>query len=301
MIVIAPKPLILVALLAFCSSVVCTVRADTLYWDPDMTPPANGGSGTWDLNSTANWATNPAADGYVTWQGGNGTEARLMGANGTITVSGVVTAEQITVDHDMTGGLLTGGTIETGPSGLRVLHAHEDGNVKSSKLTIESKITGSNGLLQESTGGDKNRCVATLVLSNPGNDFTGDVVIDSNMDKGEETRIIVTNEAALGPGNEITLRQNGAGMPRLVLDYTGTFSHTVNFVVGGSGYGRIDSLYITSGNTIEIADASVFGGTRQRRIAGPGEMVFTFESNPDPYGYGVDDGKRRLKSVESKE
>ena len=76
------------------SAGVLSARADALYWD-QAGSGALGGTGTWNLNSTANW-WNGAAD--VTWKDNSATgtnSAIFAGTAGTVTLNTGLSASNL--------------------------------------------------------------------------------------------------------------------------------------------------------------------------------------------------------------
>ncbi len=94
---------------AVLAAVVATrAPAAALMWDADATPPASGGTGTWNAGTAANWY-NGATD--VVWPtSGADNDAVFADAAGTVTISGGVTANGIafsTTGYSIQGSTLT--------------------------------------------------------------------------------------------------------------------------------------------------------------------------------------------------
>ena len=123
-----------------------TAQADTLYWDGSdtITAGAQGGTGTWNANSEANWWDIAASAGVVWPDSGTDNDAVFGGTAGTVHISGV-TANDLA--FNTTGYILSGAntltlngttpTITTGP-GI--------------SATISAMISGSSGLTKAGAG-----------------------------------------------------------------------------------------------------------------------------------------------------
>ncbi|HZI31755.1 MAG TPA: hypothetical protein VFF11_05405, partial [Candidatus Binatia bacterium] len=91
-------------------------HADALYWDPGLTG-GSGGTGTWDLNTSANWFGNA---GDATWKDNSaaGTNtAYFSGNNGTVTLNQNVSASNLvfyTSGYTISGS----GTLTLGSGGI---------------------------------------------------------------------------------------------------------------------------------------------------------------------------------------
>ena len=100
----------------FAAAGMFAARADTLSWDPAHSG-GSGGSGTWNLNSTANW-WNGSAD--VTWKdnSANGTNTAVFpGSAGTVTLSTSLSASNL--QFSTAGYTLSGsGTLTLGAGGI---------------------------------------------------------------------------------------------------------------------------------------------------------------------------------------
>jgi len=220
-------------------------QAAEVFWDADGTAGApTGGSGTWDL-------TNPLWNNggtLMTWSNAAGDTAVFGGDPGTVTLGAGVTAAGL--DFRVGGYQLTGGTL--------TLDAIGGGAIKvaaASRVTIDSQIDGSSGLVKLGNG--------TLVLTNASNTYTGDTVINAGS-------LVISNEGALGLGTSV-VSVNGlanTGNPgfsggSLVL-YGGATGMTLNrnVSVNGRGAGAVNlsgGLVSVGSNT--IAGNLVVGGT----------------------------------------
>lgn len=152
------RGLVTIALLGICAIAFAPLSAwaSVYTWDADTTPPASGGSGTWDAGSTANWY-NGSTD--VVWPtSGIDNDAVFPSSAGTVTVAaGGVTANDLTFNtsgYIIQGDPLTlNGTTATITTGTGIT------------ASIYSEITGSAHLIKSGDG--------TLTLIPGGNAFNG--------------------------------------------------------------------------------------------------------------------------------
>ena len=154
-------------------------QAATYYWDSDATAAGNnattgaglGGTGTWDL-TLANWwdLTND-----ILWPNLADT-AIFTGTAGTVTLGVPITTGGLTFNTD--GYTLTGSTLTlAGPATINAAF----GTV----AKIDSIVAGTSGLTKTGAG--------TVWLTNTGNTFSGDLVINDGT-------IVVSDPAQLGTG-----------------------------------------------------------------------------------------------------
>jgi autotransporter-associated beta strand protein len=149
-------------------------------WDSNGSagPNPNGGSGTWDVNSSANWwdgATN------VVWPalGGTNDDAVFANTAGIVSLAaGGVTANDLT--FSTTGYLIQSNTLTLNGTAPTIT---TDPGVSA---TISSAISGSVGLTKSGTG--------TLILSGPGatptssSSFSGNIVVNGGKLVGAAVR-----------------------------------------------------------------------------------------------------------------
>jgi autotransporter-associated beta strand protein len=101
----------------------------------------NGGTGTWDT-STANWNTGP----QVTWpSSGINNDATFGGAAGTVTISGGVTANDVT--FGVTGYTISGTPLTLNGGTVPVITT-----AASTTTTIQSGIAGTSGFVKSGAG-----------------------------------------------------------------------------------------------------------------------------------------------------
>ncbi len=127
----------------------------------------NGGSGTWDAGTTANW-TDAAGSTAQTWS--QGSLATFGGTAGTVTVATATAPQAVGLEFVTSGYTLTGGPVTlasfAGAPLSRVLV--DDGTAGGGTATVASALTGTQGL--EKTG------PGTLILSGA-NTYTGETEV----------------------------------------------------------------------------------------------------------------------------
>ena len=222
------------------------VRAGSLAWDTDSgTGGAQGGSGTWNTNSTANW-WDGSANAVWPAPGGTDDDAVFDGIAGAVTITSATVNELFfnTSGYTLSGGTLTFNGITPAIS-----------NGPGVDASISSVIAGADGLTK--TGG------GMLTLSGA-NTYAGLTTISSGT-------VVVQNNAAFGAaGNSVTV-QSGAA-----LDLGGALAaNSLNqgtrvFTVSGSGVGGSGVLTSTAANTqinavskVVLAGDATFGGAQR--------------------------------------
>ncbi|MBN8460054.1 MAG: autotransporter-associated beta strand repeat-containing protein [Verrucomicrobia bacterium] len=206
---------------SLCASLMVTalaVHADaaSLTWDGNAAtaPNPNGGTGTWDTNTTANWW-----DGLtnVNWPalGGLDNDAVFANTAGTVSLAtGGVTANDLT--FDTTGYVIQSNTLTLNGTTPTVTTA------TGVTATINSIVAGSSGLTKTGVG--------TLVLGG-NNTFSGGVVIRGGTLKLANAGAIGTN-GTVG-ANAVTLGMSGDTNP--TLDVNGQSFYMTGLTVGGTG------------------------------------------------------------------
>ncbi|MEO5716092.1 MAG: autotransporter-associated beta strand repeat-containing protein [Luteolibacter sp.] len=137
--------------------------AGSLTWDGSNTANgvADGGTGTWNANSTANW-WNGASD--VVWPNtGTDNDAVFANTAGTVTISGGVTANDLT--FSTTGYTLAGSTLTLNGTTPTITVTNSPDTA-----TISSVIAGSSGLTKAGAG--------TLTLTGS-NNYTGATTVSA--------------------------------------------------------------------------------------------------------------------------
>ncbi len=190
------------------------------YWDTNGSTAGVGGTGTW-TTSSHNFATSVAGTLVSAYDPSH--TIIFDGTSGTVTVSGTV-APQAGMTFNTTGYTLTGGTIQLAGASPAANTITTDVGVTS---TIESTLTGSNGLTKSGSG--------TLNLGGS-NSYSGTTTVSNGR--------LNVNGTHTGGG---TYTVNSAG----TLGGTGTVNSTVN-VAGKLAPG-------TSVGTFTLRDGSISG------------------------------------------
>ncbi|MEO5716091.1 MAG: autotransporter-associated beta strand repeat-containing protein [Luteolibacter sp.] len=232
--------------------------AGSLTWDGSDTgnAAADGGAGTWDTNTTANW-WNGSAD--VVWPALGGTDDDAVFANsaGTVTVS-TVTANDLT--FSTTGYILTGSTLTLNGTTPTIT---TDPGVAAS---ISSVVAGSVGLTKAGTG--------TLTLNNAqSNTYTGNTLVNAGtlVEKTSSTGGWTRSSASTTISNGGTLKldfssQTGPlqanNVKTIAVNSGGTLELT-------STIQNVDGSYLAAGSTVTGA------GTISKTGVGVVELLAT--------------------------
>jgi autotransporter-associated beta strand protein len=156
-------------------------KAANLYWDANGTTPGVGGTGSWDTTS-AFWSSSSAGtDAAATANFTANDIAYFTGTTGEVTLSGATTIGGLVftgADFSITGSTLT----LAAPTGSATPAVSVSAG---NRATVTSVVAGTSGLTKTGNG--------SLLLTNTGNSFTGDVTI-----KGGS--LVVTSNAQLGLG-----------------------------------------------------------------------------------------------------
>ena len=224
----SPWPLRL-SILAALLALQAPVHAVDRYWDVNGTSLGNGGTGTWNTSSPFWSPSNDGVSGpYSAWNNAALYDAYFGGTAGTVTLSGAITAHNLTFQTDgyaLTGGSLTlGGTaptvsVTTGTTSIASSISTADAWSKTGGGTLTLNGSGNFGGGLSVTGG-------ALTL-NAANSFTGNVNIT-----GGNLSIGSIGDAALGSAaNQVFL----AGGRWLTATGTLASSRVVNLTGGNSG------------------------------------------------------------------
>ena len=206
--------------------------ATSITWDGSdlITTGAQGGSGTWNTNATANW-WNGAAN--VAWpDSGTDNDAIFGGTAGSVTLASV-TANDLTFDttgYTLAAGTLTlNGTTPTLTTGTGIA------------TTIGSSIAGTAGLTKAGAG--------TLLLSGA-NSYTGTTTISPG------GTLSISSDANLGTAPAT------ATAGSLVIDSTGTLATTASFTLDSNRGIKIGPSTGTGVGTFEVASGTIltYGG-----------------------------------------
>jgi len=238
-------------------------QAGTLLWDgADLsTPGAQGGAGTWDSATTANW-WNSSAD--VVWpSSGTDNDAVFGGTAGTVTIaSGGVTANDLS--FNTTGYILSGtGTLTLNGTTPTITTA--SGVTTTFGNNTAMALAGSAGLTKAGTG--------TLVLNgSAANNFTGGVVIKGGnltLNYGNlatPTNLVNSSNAlTIGSGTlTITGKAGGTTLQTFSGTTTNAGASTISIARNGSTGSatlNLGALSRSFGNTITFVPANNWVGS----------------------------------------
>jgi fibronectin-binding autotransporter adhesin len=245
----AARMVIVIAIACFPAS----VFAQAFSWGLTGT----GGPGTWDSGTTANWWNGTS---NVVWPV-TGTSARFGGTAGSVTISGSVTATDLT--FVTTGYTLTGGTLGlTGTSSIVV--------GTGTTATVASVIGGASGLTKNGGG---------LLILTATNAYTGTTTISAgtvNVGNGGTTGLLGTGPISIGSGallsynystrQSLSVPTNISGNGSLAVTMAGTASNqggmflTGNVTVGGSqSYTSTGGSFFYKGLAANAANVTLTG------------------------------------------
>jgi fibronectin-binding autotransporter adhesin len=259
------RPCSLLSLFAALAGASAARAQVTTYWDGDGTGTVAGGTGTWSTSS-ANWSTSPTGTIYANWTNGN--NAVFQNTAGTVTISGAVTAKNLTfgtTSYTITGGTLTlasGSTIDTGSS--------------PNSATISSTIA-------DSGGGFTKAGTGTLILS-ANNTYTGTTTLSNTsgtlqLGNGGTSGSVAGN-ISLTVGATLTINRSDT----LTLAGNITGGGTVSIVSGtlqlagsghlngNGGFGINVNLANTAGVTLDVTGTQTLAGLNGGGTTG-GEVV----------------------------
>ena len=189
-------------------------HAASLTWDGNgaTEPSPDGGSGTWDVNSTANW-WDGATD--VVWPAAGGTNDDAVFANtaGTVTLAaGGITANDLAFSS--TGYLIQSNTLTLNGTTPTIT---TDPDVSA---TISSIVAGSVGLVKSGGG--------TLALSGATNTYTGNTTVNAG------TLVLQQQKN----GGTITTASGAITEWKMTADMGG--SYVINSAITFAGAGRVN-------------------------------------------------------------
>ena len=235
-----------------------TVTANAaLTWDANgaTAPNPDGGAGTWDVNTTANWWNGTAS---VVWPalGGTNDDAIFANTAGTVTLAaGGVTANDLafrTSGYTIQSNTLTlNGTTPTITTASDV------------SATINSTISGVNGLVKTGAG--------TLTL-NAANNYSGGTTLNGGTLNPNNSAALGSGTLTLSGGSLFPTTSGGgytyanplvvtAGTTTTVFGYGGGTNPTYSGAMTGSGTIYVRSDRGSLGNTGISGDISGFTGT----------------------------------------
>jgi fibronectin-binding autotransporter adhesin len=209
------------------------VAISGLFWDgTDLDGDANGGSGTWDVGTSANWDDLPEGGADKTWT--QGEDAFLGGAAaGTVTLSQPITVGKLT--FDLPGYHLSGTTLTVADSIMALQDA-----------TISSALAGNSPLSKTGAG--------TLTLNGNSLGFTGPFTVAGgrlNLD-GDLGASVTVNDG-------ITLGGEGSTTGDLQLGSTGGTGATLAVDVDTSSALIADNLTLEGVTSLVLEGTIPFG------------------------------------------
>ena len=219
----------IVALLALLAvfSLGTYAQAQTYYWDVGGNI-ALGGSGNWSI-SDSNWSTSSSGDAtQLAWpSASSGYSAEFINGNGPIFVNGAVNADSITFDPGTFYTLSGTGTINLTLGGGSI--------TANANAQIDAWISGSVGLTKAGS--------SALVLTNPGNNYTGGTTVSAGtLQLGNGTNVGTTN-ANLGINGNYGIN---SGATLAIVATTGAGG---SFSTFGSAFSGAGTLLVSGNNT----------------------------------------------------
>jgi autotransporter-associated beta strand protein len=246
-------------------------HAVTLFWDQNG---SLAGTGTWDVNTTANWnPTTTASDPNVVWNPNDGTldasfggnpgagtaGSGLGGANGKVTVSGAVNVRTIILQTILGNYSLSGGSINIADPANSFIMQTNLGTGPLAQI-IASPISGTDiTVVANAAPGNQN---TFLTLGAPGsgatNTFTGDLIFGGTVAAGGNgfNQININNPTALPSTATVKMRRTNsqllftAGGVSGTTAYTATFNN--NIILNDTGSGPFGQSIGTSVATVTL-------------------------------------------------
>lgn len=222
-------------------------RAVDRYWDVNGTGIGNGGTGTWNTTSAFWSPNNDGVSGpYSAWNNAALYDAFFGGTAGTVTLSGAITAHNLTFQTN--GYSLTGGSLTLGGTSPTI-------EVTAGTTTIASPITSTGAWVKAGAGaltlngsntfgGGFDITGGTLTL-NAANSFTGNINVT-----GGNLSIGAIGNAALGDvANQINLAGGRFSSAGTISNRTVNLTGGMAFISGGVG-----SLFYTGTGGLNVAD-----------------------------------------------
>lgn len=268
------------ALLLAAITALNTAGAASLSWDGSDTSAsdAQGGTGTWDANATANWWD---GSGNVVWPaaGGSDDDAVFAGTGGNVTLGSAISANDLTFSSSgyvISGSsvltLINGGTAPVLTTGTGVT------------ATLSAPLTGTGGFTKSGTG--------TLVL-NGANTVSGLVTLGAGtlqVGTGGTTGALGSGDINTGLNTTLAFnRTDSAAIPLVVTNKIygvngGAFGTVVvnsgAVQLGGSTDNSDTAVDVKNGATLILAKASnggvhVFGKSSNVRAGGTLQLAGT--------------------------
>lgn len=233
------------SILAALLTVYAPAWAADRWWDPNNSSLGYGGNGTWGT-SGAFWS--PNNDGvsgpFGAWNNAALDNAFFGGTAGTVTLSGAITAHNLTFQTN--GYSLTGGSLTLSGTSPTL-------SVTTGTTTIDTPITSTSGLIKagagsltlngsNSFGGGIDITGGGLTL-NAANSFTGNINVTGSLGIG------AIGNAALGNASNQIYLANGSGFSSV-----GTISNRTVNLTGGIGYigGAVGGLFYTGAGGLNV-------------------------------------------------
>jgi autotransporter-associated beta strand protein len=222
-------------------------HAASLTWDGNgaTTPNPDGGAGTWDMNTTANWWD--GASNVVWPNAGTDNDAVFANTAGTVTLAGGVTANDLTFSS--TGYLIESNTLTLNGATPTIT---TDPGVSA---TISSIVAGSAGLVKNGTG--------TLTLSGATNTYTGNTTVNAGtlvLQQQWNGGTITTASGAITEW-KLTAQMNTSNLQSaIIFAGAGRVNKTGNFLL----YAGIETGYIkvsqSAGALFDLQAGSILQG-----------------------------------------
>jgi fibronectin-binding autotransporter adhesin len=235
-------------LCALAPAIVPMLSAQTLFWDGnDGTGDADGGTGTWDTGTTANWDAAASGGASVVWPAlSSGTDAAVFGGTaGTVTIDAAgVAANSLafaTAGYTLSGGSLTldGTTPSITNNGAATINANLLGSAGLNKV--------GNGTL--ALGGNNTGLAGALVLSGATSGNNGGITANGANSIAGFTSIDIQNNSFLQL-NGLTI---GSGVPVSVAGGGGT-SAPQGALRGLSGVNVINAAVTLANNSVRLGN-----------------------------------------------
>ena len=271
------------ALLAFSFN---SANATSLFWDANGNTAGTGGTGVWDINTSALWRNGSAIGALQTGHNGGGDEAVFQGTAGTVTLyKGTGGSPPNIMVNKMTFSI-AGYTVRADPTGngadvLQLTGSsptiEADGNA-----TIAVQIAGTAGLIKTGAG-TLTLALTTNTTNTSLSNYTGATVIEAG----------AINVAALANGGtNSSIGAAAATASNLVfgggtLQYTGSTATSTN---------RLFTIGDANGNSATLdASGSVAAGTMS--FTGAGSIAFGNTNAHTLNLTGTNTGANTLASV----
>ncbi|HUO08283.1 MAG TPA: autotransporter-associated beta strand repeat-containing protein [Phycisphaerae bacterium] len=233
-----------------------TDRVDNVIITGTNPPPVvtllwTGGNAAWDTVSPR-------------WQDASLNSVNWNNANGTTVVANFNTGSNITIDG---GGITSNGlTFQNGSDGVS-LNGPGTLTLAGSNVTVAASNTATIGAKLSGTAGVNVLGGGSLVLSNAGNDFTGNVTVSNGT-------LSINSDGALGDASNTVNLAGGT------LSVTAPLTESRTFAITGQ-----TSTLNDNGNNITISSALTGAGPLTK--LGTGTLTFTGSSSTSQFSGGI--------------